>query len=71
VLDRIEKERRERGKRRTIVTEGTCCECLVDSNNVGVSDTRPLLNWLEGGLIQQTKIYFPWLVIKDVKRLGQ
>ena len=56
-LGKIEKERRERGKRRTIVTEGTGRECFVDGNDVGVSDTRPLLNWLECSLVHQAKIY--------------
>lgn len=57
MLGRIEKGRRETDERRTVVTKGTGRECLVDGNDVGVSDTRPFLNWLECSLMHQTKLY--------------
>jgi len=43
-LDKIEKERRANSERRTVVTKRTGRECFVNADDVGVSDTRPLLN---------------------------
>lgn len=59
MLDRIEKKKKKiREKRRTVVTEGTGRECFVNGDDVGVSDTRPLFDGLEGSLIHKTEIFF-------------
>jgi hypothetical protein len=61
VLGEIEKEgerEEKKGERQTVVTKGASRECFVNSDDVGVSNTRPLFNWLECSLMHQTKIFF-------------
>jgi hypothetical protein len=52
----IEKNGRQKGERRTVITKGTGRERFVNGNDVRVPDMSPLFDWLEGSLMHKTKI---------------